>query len=169
MIALYYGSAGGDSGARMSEALKFFRSPIFISVVAGLLWSALRLPTAGPVLQPVFQALGILGSANSFVVALTVGVLLHFQGIRSLLWLALLVIAIKLILKPVLVWLPATGLGMGDTQIQILVLEAAMPSALLTVVLAGSYGCDAGLASKLVFATSLASCVTVVTMFGLLG
>lgn len=103
------------------------------------------------------------------MVALTVGVLLHFQGIRSLIGVVLLVVTIKLILKPVMVWLPAVGLGMGETQIQILVLEAAMPSALLTVVLASSYGCDAKLASKLVFATSLVSCVTVVTMFRLLG
>jgi predicted permease len=57
---------------------------------------------------------------------------------------------------------------MTATQTQILVLEAAMPSALLTVVLASSYGCDAKLASKLVFATSLASAVTVVSMFRVL-
>jgi len=111
----------------------------------------------------------VLGSANTFVVAMTVGLLLHFEGIRSLVGLAALVITIKLILKPFIVWLPAVGLSMSDTQIQILVLEAAMPSALLTVVLASSYGCDAKLASKLVFATSLASSVTLMAMFSLLG
>jgi len=168
MIALYYGSTGGHSRAHMNEALKFFRSPIFISVVAGLLWSVLRLPTNGPYLDPLFGAVQVLGSANSFVVAMTVGVLLQFHGIGSLMGVALLVLTIKLILKPLIVWVPAVGLGVGDTQLQILVLEAAMPSALLTVVLASSYGCDAKLASKLAFATSLASCVTVATMFRLL-
>lgn len=168
MLALYYGSAGGDAGSRMSEALKFFRSPIFISVVAGLAWSFLRLPVETPSLVPLFQALGVLGSANTFLVAMTVGVLLHLQGLKSLFGIALLVITIKLILKPVMVWLPALGLGMSETQIQILVLEAAMPSALLAVVLASSYGCDARLASRLVFATCLASCFSVVTMFRLL-
>ena len=99
---------------------------------------------------------------------MTVGLLLHLQGLKSLFSVALLVVAIKLILKPVMVWLPALGMGMSETQTQILVLEAAMPSALLAVVLASSYGCDAKLASKLVFVTSLASCITVVTMFRLL-
>ncbi len=75
---------------------------------------------------------------------------------------------IKLILKPGMVWLPTLSLGMSDIQTQIRVLEAAMSSALLTVVLAKSYGCDAGLAAKLVFATSVASCVTVAAMFHLL-
>jgi len=169
MIALYYGSNAKDAGARMVEALKFFRSPIFVAVVLGLFWSVLRLPTNGSYLGPLFQAIGVLGSANTFVVAMTVGLLLHFEGIRSLVGLAALVITIKLILKPFIVWLPAVGLSMSDTQIQILVLEAAMPSALLTVVLASSYGCDAKLASKLVFATSLASSVTLMAMFSLLG
>jgi predicted permease len=169
MIALYFGSGRDDAGGRMAEALRFFRSPIFFSVVAGLLWSTLKLPTAGPYVDVPFQAMELLGSANTFLVALTVGVLLHFQGLRSLLALVAVVCAIKLILKPVMVWLPSLALGMTATQTQILVLEAAMPSALLTVVLASTYGCDARLASKLVFATSLASAVTVVTMFRLLG
>jgi len=168
MIAIYFGSGREESGGRLAEALGFFRSPIFVSVVAGLLWSGFQLPTDGPVLKLPFQALDVLGSANTFLVAMTVGVLLHFQGIRSLLALAALVCAIKLILKPVIVWLPSLALDLSATQIQILVLEAAMPSALLTVVLASSYGCDARLASRLVFATSVASVVTVVSMFRLL-
>jgi predicted permease len=44
-----------------------------------------------------------------------------------------------------------------------------MPSALLSVVLAGRYGCDAQLASKLVFATTVASLTTVLIMTQLLG
>lgn len=169
MIALYYGTTEGATVARMTEALKFFRSPIFVSVVAGLLWSILELPTAGSALEPWFQAIGVLGSANTFAVVMAVGLLLHFEGMRSIIGLALLVIGIKLILQPILVWLPALGLALSETELQVLVLEAAMPSALLTVVLASSYGCDAKLASKLVFATTLASCVTAVTMLGLLG
>jgi len=43
-----------------------------------------------------------------------------------------------------------------------------MPSAMLSVVLASSYGCDAKLASKLVFTTTLGSSITVPLMFRLL-
>ena len=39
---------------------------------------------------------------------------------------------------------------------------------MLTVVLAQNYGCDAKLASKLVFATTIASSVTVLIMFWIL-
>lgn len=168
MIAIYYGSSEDDHGSRFGEALRFFWSPIFIAVVLGLAWSALRLPTTGPVISQLFQALDLLGQANGFLVAMTVGVLLHLGGLRAMLAVTALVLVIKLVLKPLLVWLPAVALGTGTTELQVLVLEASMPSAMLTVVLAASYGCDARLASKLIFATSLASAVSVVAMFRLL-
>jgi len=34
-------------------------------------WSVLRLPTNGSYLGPLFQAIGLLGSANTFVVAMS--------------------------------------------------------------------------------------------------
>ncbi len=169
MIAIYFGSGRKNVSGRLAEALGFFYSPIFLSVLAGLIWSILKIPTDSFLIAVLFQVLGLLGSANTFLVAMAVGVLLRFEGLRSLLPLATVVCVIKLILKPVIVWLPSLGLDLSVTQTQILVLEAAMPSALLTVVLAATYGCDAKLASKLVFATSVAAAVTVVTMFQLLG
>jgi predicted permease len=59
-------------------------------------------------------------------------------------------------------------MDLQDWQVQVLVLEAAMPSALLTVVFAKTYGCDAKLASKLIFATLVISSVTAIAMFGML-
>jgi malate permease and related proteins len=168
MIAIYFGSSGEDHRARFGEALGFFRSPIFIAVLLGLAWSGLRLPTTGVVLDPLFQAVALLGKANGFIVAMTVGVLLHLQGMRSMLAVGVLVVAIKLVIQPLLVIPAASSLGAGALETQVLVLEAAMPSAMLTVVLAAHHGCDGKLASKLVFATSLVSTVSVVTMFQLL-
>ncbi|KAA6183854.1 hypothetical protein F2Q65_14455 [Thiohalocapsa marina] len=178
MIALYHGRAEGSVHSRLLEALKFFRSPIFVAVVLGLSWSLLRLPTSGPLMGLLFQGVGVLGSANTFLVTLTVGALLHFEGIRSVFGLTVLVATIKLLLQPGVAWLAAIGLGatgigaielgLADAQAQILILEAAMPSALLAVVLANTYGCDGHLASKLVLATTVASIVTLPLMVQLL-
>ncbi|WP_169745669.1 AEC family transporter [Sulfurovum lithotrophicum] len=52
-------------------------------------------------------------------------------------------------------------------QLQVLLLEAAMPSAMLSVVLAKRYGCDANLAAKLVFITLVGSLFTIVFMMNL--
>jgi predicted permease len=168
MIAMYYGSNGADTRARIMAALGFFKSPICCAVVAGIAWTSLDLPVRGMILDPVFQSLQILSSANTLMVALTVGVVLQFSEMRAVMTMAFFACLLKLVLKPVMVWLPTLAMDLHTWQVEILVLEAAMPSALLTVVLANTYGCDARLASKLVFATTMAGIATIIVMFRLL-
>lgn len=168
MVAIYYGRSDLDSKGRLLATTAFFRSPLFFSLVSGLCWSMLQLPVEGVLITPIFHFLEVLSSANTFLVAMTVGVLLHFSGMRSILWLVLFVCLIKLVLKPLLVWVPTLPMNLQDWQLQVLVLEAAMPPALLTVVFAKTYGCDARLASKLIFAALLISSITIITMVGIL-
>ena len=168
MLAIYYGSAEVDLRGRLKAASRFFVSPIFFSAIAGLLWSSLHIPTDSLIIVTLLDGFQVVGQANTFMVALTVGVLLHFQGLRAILSMALIVGLIKLIVKPVILWLPSLGMSLLEWQTQVLILEGAMPSAMLTVVLAQNYGCDAKLASKLVFATTVASSLTVLIMFWIL-
>jgi predicted permease len=168
MVAIYYGRSDLDSRGRLLASTSFFKSPLFFSLVAGVCWSMLQLPVEGALLTPIFNFLGVLSSANTFLVAMTVGVLLHFSGMRAIVWIILFAVLIKLILKPLIVWMPTLVMDLQDWQVQVLVLEAAMPSALLTVVFAKTYGCDAKLASKLIFATLVISSVTAIAMFGML-
>ena len=168
MVAIYYGRTDLDSKGRLLATTSFFKSPLFFSLIAGVLWSTLKLPVEGTLITPIFNFLEVLSSANTFLVAMTVGVLLHFSGMREILWVILFAVLIKLILKPLMVWVPTLAMDLQDWQMQVLVLEAAMPSALLTVVFAKTYGCDAKLASKLIFATLVASGITIITMFSAL-
>jgi predicted permease len=168
MVAIYYGRTDLDNKGRLLATTSFFKSPLFFSLVAGVLWSTLKLPVEGTLITPIFNFLEVLSTANTFLVAMTVGVLLHFSGMREIVWVILFAVLIKLILKPLMVWVPTLAMDLQDWQMQVLVLEAAMPSALLTVVFAKTYGCDAKLASKLIFATLVASSITVITMFGVL-
>ncbi|MEN8133432.1 MAG: AEC family transporter [Pseudomonadota bacterium] len=168
MVAIYYGRSDLDSRGRLLAATSFFKSPLFFSLVAGVCWSMLQLPVEGVLITPIFHFLEVLSSANTFLVAMTVGVLLHFSGMRAIVWVVLFAVLIKLILKPLIVWMPTQAMDLQDWQLQVLVLEAAMPSALLTVVFAKTYGCDAKLASKLIFATLMVSSISVIAMFGIL-
>ncbi len=169
MTMIYYGSSTKKEINVLSEALLFFKSPIFLSIAAGMIWSLLALPTTGIIMTPLFDALHIVAKANTFLVALTVGVLLQFGSFRDILWIAVAVVVIKLILTPILVYIPASFLTLESWQMQVLILEASMPSAMLSVVLAKRYGCDAGLAAKLVFVTLIASLVTAAMMLRILG
>ncbi len=164
MIAIYYGNKDGKSRHLLGSALSFFRSPIFIAIATGTGWSLLQLPVEGMVMGPLFDAVHIIGKANTFMVTLTVGVLLQLSTLRSILWIAFGVILIKLILTPLLVYIPASNMHLETWQLKVLILEAAMPSAMLSVVLANRYGCDAKLASQLVFITLVVSIFTVPAM-----
>ncbi len=98
---------------------------------------------------------------------MTVGVLLHFTTLRRIIGIALAAIVIKLLLSPLLIYLPASMLPLETWQMQVLLLEASMPSAMLSVVLAKQYGCDAELAAQLVFITLFVSLFTTAFMIGL--
>jgi predicted permease len=167
-IAMYYGRSEAEPGARLQAAAQFFVSPIVFSLVAGILFSLLVGPDHNAFLAIVLQGVHVAGAANTFVVALTVGLLLHLTSFRDIAFVGGLVCLVKLIVQPVLLWLPTFATALQGWQIQVLILEAAMPSAMLTVVLASSYGCDAKLASRIVFMTTLLSIVTLPLIFGLL-
>ncbi|WP_345972357.1 AEC family transporter [Sulfurimonas diazotrophicus] len=168
MIAMHYGGkkASGSGGA---GALAFFRSPIFIAIAAGSAWSVAGLPVTGMAVLPLFDAVQIVAKANTLLVTLLVGVSLGFDRLREIAGIAAAVLVLKLVASPLLIALPAHYVALEAWQLQVLVIESAMPSAMLSVAFAKRYGCDVALASKLVFATLLGSMVTVTVMMRLLG
>ena len=166
-IAMYYGKADQEASSLIKGGLLFFKSPIFIAIVLGLLWSFSPLETQGTFITPLFEAIYIVGKANTFLVALTVGVLLNFSTLHNIITIGLSVIVLKLIVAPLLVYFPANMLSLEPWQLQVLLLESSMPSAMLSVVLARQYGCDAKLAAQLVFITLTVSLFTVSFMMNL--
>ena len=125
MVAIYYGRSDLDSRGRLLASTSFFKSQLFFSLVAGVCWSMLKLPVEGALLTPIFHFLGVLSSANTFLVAMTVGVLLHFSSMRAIVWVVLFAILIKLILKPLIVWVPILAMDLQDCQL--LALQTSAP------------------------------------------
>ena len=167
MIMMHYGQKRQTLKYSFQYALHFFKSPLFIAIVLGLLWSFSPLKTEKIFTAPLFDAIHIIAKANTFLVALTVGVLLNFTSLHHILGITLATVAIKLFLSPLLLYFPAHFLSLESWQLQVLLLESAMPSAMLSVVLAKQYGCDAKLAAQLVFITLIVSTVTVSFMIHL--
>lgn len=166
VIAMYYGAASGQTPQRWSALRGYLTSPVFLAFGAGLLGGALRTgAAAGPVAESVLDAIQVAGAANTFLVTLAVGLMLHLEGLRDVLGLLAGVAAIKLLAMPALLAGPASGIATAPWQLEVLVLEGAMPSAMLSVVFCRSYGCDARLAARLVLATALLSAVTAPLVF----
>ena len=168
MIAMSFGHQTNEPGARLRAALRYLHSPIFIALVSGLILSALLQGRSDPILSSIQDGLHIVGGANTFLVILTVGLTLQLSGLRDVTRIGASVCAVKLLIMPVLLWLPSHAMSLPDWQMQVLVLEGAMPSAMLSVVLCNAYGCDARLASKLVLMTTVLSVFTVPVLFQIL-
>jgi len=167
LIMIYYGKEKKYQYKSFENALQFFKSPIFISLIFGILWSFSSWGDKGLFITPLFEATYIIAKSNTFLVALTVGVLLRFDKLHKLTTIALMTILLKLILSPLLIYLPATMLSLHTWELQVLLLETSMPSAMLSVVLAKQYGCDAQLAAKLVFFTLSISLLTISIMINI--
>ena len=168
LIAMYYGAVEPTPGGRMAHTLGYFRSPIFLAFAGGIGLSALFGPMANPVYASILDGVHVVGAANTFLVVMSVGLMLEPRGMRDVLPVVCLVAAIKLLLMPLLAWLPTAGMSLPAWQMEVLVLEASMPCGLLAVVIASAYGCDARLASRLVVATTAIAAVSVPLVFGLL-
>ena len=150
-IAISFGSNSTKPKERNREIIKFFYSPIFISLCLGLLVSVVPIRHDYWLVKAVYKALAILAGANTFLVTMTIGVMLHFRDLRRVLPIVLLACGIKLVVQPVLANM-----------------EASMPTGAMTAVFARRYGCDAELTSILVFATFLSSIFTMIVIIVLL-
>lgn len=168
LIAIYYGDSETARSSQLADCLAFFRSPIFLAFVAGLLLSELVGPSTHPIYRAVMDGIHIAGAANTFLVTLTVGLFLSVRGLRETLGVVVLVAAVKLVVMPSLVWLPTHLMASAPWQVEVAVLEAAMPSSMLAVVLASAYGCDAGFACRMVIVTTVLAVITVPVMFAVL-
>jgi malate permease and related proteins len=162
MIAMYFGGKTFRAGEAGKVFLSFLRSPVFVALSAGLLVSICFRDKDNVFFRLLLDLTRTLGAANTVFVVFSVGIVLEAGNFRALLPAALLVCLLKLILKPVLVAVPADILGFPLMWKKVMVIEAAMPSAALSVVFSSRYGCDGAFASRLLMITLFASIITMI-------
>lgn len=165
LIAMYFGESkvkGRDLG---KSALSFFISPIFISIVAGIGLSFLELNEKSTLFTLTDRILTILADANFLLVALAIGLIIEVKNLRNYYLFILIAILIKLILKPSTAFLMVSNPEFTDMMREIILIETAMPSAVLAAVFARTYNCKPELVSTTVVTTLLISTITVSAMF----
>ncbi len=165
ILAAYFGSKKlGKSDWKAS--ISFFRSPVFFALIAGLLWSVLKLPGKENIfVAPLFQLSSVLAAALTPVAILSVGLMFKVPKIRLILIPLLIVILLKLFFKPMLANLFAVTFSFPELWRQVLIILAAMPSAVLGVVFLRRYGGDASLASALLLVTTLFSAISLLVIY----
>ena len=166
VLAAYFGSQKPGWKASLS----FFKSPVFYALIAGILWSAAGLPgKENSLTSPLFHLTDVLSGALTPIAILTVGLMLKKPSVRAIIIPLVIVVAIKLILKPVAAGALASSFGFQELWREILVILAAMPPAVLGVVFIRRYGGDASLASALLLSATIISCATLLGVFWMVG
>src|SRR5690606_12281112 len=140
----------------------------FLKVPA--LWAALLAVAlnAGGVAMPelLHGTLGHLSSGVVPLMLLSLGLSLRTDVLRSRRVGALLpIVLIQLFLMPLLVWGVASATGLEGEVLTAVVLEGAMPSMVLGIVICERYGLDTGLFAAAVTVTTLLSFFTLPLWF----
>lgn len=162
IMAAYF---GGREQMKKPEVipviLNFFSSPIFIAFILGLIVS--QIPAASAFMKTPFWTnfFSYFNNGLEILVAISIGLMLKPIAIRHILPLFGIIAIVKLILQPLLVKGGAIVAGLPALPVEILVIEATMPSGAIAAVIADRYGCDGPLASTIVIATYLISLGTI--------
>ncbi|KAK6020052.1 transporter, auxin efflux carrier family protein [Ostertagia ostertagi] len=135
MIAIAYGSQEPITFRRTAyEALKL--PPLWALVVA-IVWKLSGIPCPSLIMDTA----SILSVAVSGIMMLSLGMALRFSA-TPLMALAIPVSAIKLALSPFVVFLAVAPFGLTGVYSNAAILEAAMPSQLLSFIIAGKFKLD---------------------------
>ena len=108
----------------------------------------------------ILHGTSVLGAVVSGLMILSLGMALKFRRVNHLLPI-LTVSGIKLILSPIIVFGAASALAMSAPYFEAVTLEGAMPSQLLTFVIADRFNLDSELLAQAIFINTVIAFVTI--------
>jgi predicted permease len=159
IVASYYGSGSSGFKAMLTTFSNYLKSPIFISIIAGIIVSQFQGIIRNPFFEPFWSALRMVNGTLTVLACLILGLQLKFRSLRRILPLFIVSAVIQMGIQPFLASLGADLMHVGLLDKQVLVLISAMPSAVLGTVFATQYQCDSETASELVFLNIMVSII----------
>lgn len=161
LLVSYFGQKEGNAAQAAFASLKsFLRTPIFISLVAGVAVSLIP-PVSALMTSPLLVAFfDYFNNGFEMLVAITIGLMLRPVTIREISKYLAITLPLSLLFMPLAIFTVATLTGVSALTREILVIEAAVPSGAIAAVIAERYGCDGPLASMIVVVAFLCSLVT---------
>lgn len=149
-----------------SVSVDLLSTPIVIGVLAGLAANLVRLSLP----SPIDATLELLGTAAVPCALFAMGAAMAACPLRGDLSPALLLITLKLVLHPLIVWLLAGPiLGVDGIWLLVAVGMAATPSGINAYLFAARYEAAEGVAARAVVFSTVASVVTISVVLYLLG
>jgi len=166
-IAMYYGCSE-DPKTWFKGLSGYFKSPIFLAVVLGLLASPFDALRNNLFFAPFLESLAMAKGALTFIACLILGLQLETRPIKGLYLLVLISVVIQMLIQPWAAGLLAGWFRLSLEQHEVLVLLSLMPSAVLGTVFATRYNCDGETSAALTFINILLSIFLIPLIFSLL-
>jgi predicted permease len=165
LIAMYYGESKVEGKFISKSLIKFFVSPVFIALVAGIGFSFIPFNHDNQAFNTFVHFFQLIGNANLLMVTFTIGLLIEFRQINKIYLFLGIAVLLKLIIKPLLaVWLTYDP-HFTDMMREIVFIETALPSAILTAVFSKQYNCRPDLVSMAIMVTLVLSVITESLLF----
>lgn len=165
LIASYYGESKVEGNSILRSVKKFLVSPIFIALIAGIGFSFLPLKHDTQIFITFIHFFKLIGDANLLMVAFTIGLIVKFKQPKKIYLFLSIAILLKLIVKPLLaVWLTDMH-QFTEMMREIVFIETALPSAILTAVFAKQYNCRPDLVTMAIMVTLVLSLLSMSLLF----
>jgi malate permease and related proteins len=159
MVASYYGSGSTGFNSMLKTFIVYLKSPIFIAVVAGIVFSQFQFIVKSPYMGPVWESLRMIQGTLTVLACLILGLQLKFRSVGKLVPLFLVSAIIQIGIQPFIANYGAGFFNVTLLDKEVLILISAMPSAVLSTVFATQYDCDPETASNLVFLNIMVSLI----------
>ncbi len=164
-LGIILASRHGDKAAPDGILKELLRVPPIWAAIAGVVLNVLQVPMD----SWIEQLLEMLAAGVIPLMLFSTGLALHWvSDWRKRLSAIAPVMTIRLLVAPILVWWLAILLGLDDELRTAAVLEAAMPSMVLGLVICDRFGLDTRLYAEIVVLSTAAAAVTLPLWFRLL-
>lgn len=155
--------ASAGSSTLLRAIIHSLQSPVLYAAVLGLFLNQAQVAVPAS----IFSAIELLAGAAVPGMLVLLGSQLrstHFGGDQRIVWRSVL---IRLVASPIVAWVLCSLLGIGGLERQVLIVQAAMPTAVMTTVLATEFDAAPRLVAAAVLATTLLSMLTLSVVLSL--
>jgi predicted permease len=154
-VGLYNASSG--TYTKKEAIVKVLRLPMVYVVLLGFMFKGLHITIPGP----IQSTLTIMGNGVVPLALITLGAQLSSVKLKFLDKTLPIAVFMRLIISPLIAFVMTLAFGISGQMAQVLIIGAAAPTAVNSVLLAIEFKGDAEYASETVFLTTLLSAITV--------
>lgn len=164
-VGLLVAQRHGTRDVQQSPLRSLLRVPPLWAAVVAVVLNLAQVPFP----KVIDNWLTLMGGAVSPLMLIALGLSLRFEALRKGAMLPIAIVAaIQLLIMPLSAWSMAHTVGLSGDLLVGVVLEAAMPSMVLGLVICDRFGLDTNLYAAAVTATTALSFITLPMWFGLL-